>query len=239
MEEYLQVTPSELEIMKQEFERKNLELEKRIVKLEEEKIYLSLNVDVQKIEVEKKRNEKRKIEEDRDDLKEHFKRSQISLKRARIGGSSDQLQKEVQEEKAKAKYWEKKFQEMQSRNLTLEKENQSLKTKVTELGRSLHLYRSRDSTVEVKKLKGKVEELKSALQNSKLLIEQLGVREDYLKGELHQSRGQVRERDHVIGEAVAQIREVAEHVQGLAIRADVLSLMYESSSDIGRELALL
>ncbi|KAK5835884.1 hypothetical protein PVK06_011598 [Gossypium arboreum] len=96
---------------------------------------------------------------------------------------------------------------MQSWNLTLEKENQGLKTKVTELGRSLHLHRSRDSMVEVKNLKGKVEELESVLQDSKLLIEQLGVREDHLKGELHQSKGQVRERDHVIGEAVAQIRE--------------------------------
>ncbi|KAK5810951.1 hypothetical protein PVK06_026268 [Gossypium arboreum] len=128
---------------------------------------------------------------------------------------------------------------MQSRNLTLEKENQGLKTKVTELGLSFHLHRSRDSTVEVKKLKGKVEELESALQDSKLLIEQLGVREDHLEGELHQSRGQVRERDHVIGEAVAQIREIAKQVQNLEIRADVLSLMYESSTDIGRELALL
>ncbi|KAG8500629.1 hypothetical protein CXB51_004336 [Gossypium anomalum] len=118
---------------------KNLELEKRIVKLEEEKIYLSLDVDVQKREVEKERKEKRKIEEDRDDLKKHYKRAQVSLKRARIGGSSDQLQKEVREERSKAEYWERKFQEMQLQNLTLEKENQGLKTKVTELGRSLHL----------------------------------------------------------------------------------------------------
>ncbi|KAG8478364.1 hypothetical protein CXB51_028124 [Gossypium anomalum] len=36
-EESLRVIPSELEVMKQEFERKNLELEKRIEKLEEEK----------------------------------------------------------------------------------------------------------------------------------------------------------------------------------------------------------
>ncbi|KAG8483915.1 hypothetical protein CXB51_023338 [Gossypium anomalum] len=46
MEEYLQVMPSELDIMKQEFERKNLELKKKIAKLEEEKMYLSLDVDV-------------------------------------------------------------------------------------------------------------------------------------------------------------------------------------------------
>ncbi|KAL1153096.1 hypothetical protein V6Z11_A09G152700 [Gossypium hirsutum] len=64
MEEYLQVMPSELDIMKQEFKRKNLELEKKIEKLEEEKMYLSLDVDLQKKEVEKGRKEKRKVEED-------------------------------------------------------------------------------------------------------------------------------------------------------------------------------
>ncbi|MFQ6657246.1 hypothetical protein Gotur_027006, partial [Gossypium turneri] len=36
MEEYLQVIPSELEIIKQDFERRNLELEKKIEQLEEE-----------------------------------------------------------------------------------------------------------------------------------------------------------------------------------------------------------
>ncbi|KAK5825984.1 hypothetical protein PVK06_020880 [Gossypium arboreum] len=97
MEEYFQVRPSESEIMKQEFE-------KRIAKLEEEKMYLSLDVEVQKMEVEKERKEKRKIEEDRDDLKEHYKRAQVSLRRARVGGSSEQLQKEVDEEKARAGY---------------------------------------------------------------------------------------------------------------------------------------
>ncbi|KAG8492827.1 hypothetical protein CXB51_010144 [Gossypium anomalum] len=192
MEEYLQVMPSKLEIMKQEFERKNLELEKRIAKLEEEKMYLSLDIDVQKMEVEKERKEKRKIEEDRNDLKEHYKKAQVSLRRAKVGGSSDQLQKEVQEGKARAEYWERKFQEMQSRNLALEEENKGLKSKINELGRSL------------------------PLQEGKLRIEQLETQGDYLKGELHQSRG-----------------------QDLTVRADVLSLMCGSSSDIGRELALL
>ncbi|MFQ6657167.1 hypothetical protein Gotur_026960, partial [Gossypium turneri] len=37
MEEYLQVVPSELEIIKQDFKKKNLELEKKIEQLEEEK----------------------------------------------------------------------------------------------------------------------------------------------------------------------------------------------------------
>ncbi|KAH1032998.1 hypothetical protein J1N35_045172 [Gossypium stocksii] len=46
MEEYLRVVPSELEIIKQDFERKSLEFEKRIEKLEEKKMYLRLDVDV-------------------------------------------------------------------------------------------------------------------------------------------------------------------------------------------------
>ncbi|KAG8490725.1 hypothetical protein CXB51_013779 [Gossypium anomalum] len=137
---------------------------------------------LQKMEVEKERKEKRKIEEDKDDLKEHYKKAQVSFRRARVGGSSDQLQKEVQEGKARAEYWEK----------------------------------NHDSTVELKELKSKVEDLEVALHKGKLQIEQLETQEDYLKGELHQSKGQVKERDHVMGEAIAQIREVAEYVQDLA-----------------------
>ncbi|KAK5785918.1 hypothetical protein PVK06_040540 [Gossypium arboreum] len=139
LEKSLRVIPSELEVMKQEFERENSELEKRIEKLEEEKMYLSLDVDVQKMEVEKVKKEKRKIEEDRDDLKMHYKKAQVTLKRVRLGRSSEQWQQEIQEERPKVEYWEKKFQERQSRNQALEKENQELKTKVAELGRSLHL----------------------------------------------------------------------------------------------------
>ncbi|KAG8473028.1 hypothetical protein CXB51_034954 [Gossypium anomalum] len=194
---------------------------------------------LQKMEVEKERKEKRKIEEDRDDLKEHYKKAQVSLRRAKVGGSSDQLKKEVQEGKARAEYWERKFQEMQTRNLALEEENKGLKSKINELGRSLRWHRNHDSTVELKELKSKVEDLETALREGKTMIEQLETQGDYLKGELHQSRGQVRERDHVMREAIAQIREVAEYVQDLAVRADVLSLMCGSSSDIGRELALL
>ncbi|KAL1172189.1 hypothetical protein V6Z11_A05G333000 [Gossypium hirsutum] len=62
LEESLRVIPSELEVMKQEFERKNSELEKRMEKLEEEKMWLSLDVDVQKTEVKKVKKEKRKTE---------------------------------------------------------------------------------------------------------------------------------------------------------------------------------
>ncbi|KAK5833676.1 hypothetical protein PVK06_017529 [Gossypium arboreum] len=116
LEESLRVIPSELEVMKQEFERKNSELEKRIEKLEEEKMCLSLDVDVQKIEVEKVKKGKRNIEEDRDDLKTYYKKAQVTLKRVELGRSSEQWKQEIQEERAKAEYWEKKFQEMQPRN---------------------------------------------------------------------------------------------------------------------------
>ncbi|MBA0800716.1 hypothetical protein Gohar_011134 [Gossypium harknessii] len=46
MEEHLQVIPSELEIIKQDFEQRNLELGKKIEQLEEEKIQLGLDVDI-------------------------------------------------------------------------------------------------------------------------------------------------------------------------------------------------
>ncbi|XP_040932142.1 spindle pole body component 110-like [Gossypium hirsutum] len=116
LEENLRVISSELEVMKQEFERKNSKLEKRIEKLEEEKTCLSLDVDVQKMEVEKIKKEKRKVEEDRDDLKTHYKKAHMALKRVGLGKSSEQWQQEIQEERVKAEYWEKKFQEMQSCN---------------------------------------------------------------------------------------------------------------------------
>ncbi|KAA3475391.1 golgin subfamily A member 5-like [Gossypium australe] len=48
MEEYLQIVPFELEIIKQDFENRNLELGKKIDQLEEEKVHLKLDIDVQK-----------------------------------------------------------------------------------------------------------------------------------------------------------------------------------------------
>ncbi|MFQ6642905.1 hypothetical protein Gotur_017890, partial [Gossypium turneri] len=47
IEEHLRVVPSELEIIKQDFERRNVELEKKIEQMEEEKMNLRLDVDVQ------------------------------------------------------------------------------------------------------------------------------------------------------------------------------------------------
>ncbi|MBA0767060.1 hypothetical protein Gotri_016025, partial [Gossypium trilobum] len=66
--------PSELEIVKQDFEKKSSEPGKRIAKLEETKIQLGLDVDVQKVEVEKIRKLKNKIDEDLDSLKTDYKK---------------------------------------------------------------------------------------------------------------------------------------------------------------------
>ncbi|MBA0635933.1 hypothetical protein Godav_025840, partial [Gossypium davidsonii] len=45
IEEHLRVIPSELEIMKQDFKKRNAEFEKKIEQLEEEKMHLGLDVD--------------------------------------------------------------------------------------------------------------------------------------------------------------------------------------------------
>ncbi|MFQ6656369.1 hypothetical protein Gotur_026496 [Gossypium turneri] len=66
IEEYLRVVPTELEVIKQDFERKNAELEKKIERIEEEKVSLRLDADVQKLEADKLRKGKNKAEEELD-----------------------------------------------------------------------------------------------------------------------------------------------------------------------------
>ncbi|MBA0645508.1 hypothetical protein Goklo_013605 [Gossypium klotzschianum] len=68
MKEYLQVVPSEIEIIKQDFEKRNSELGKKIEKLKEEKMHLRLDIDVQRLETEKLRKRKNKAEEDLDKI---------------------------------------------------------------------------------------------------------------------------------------------------------------------------
>lgn len=89
MEEYLQVIPSELEIIKQDFKRKNLELEKKIEQLEEEKMHLRLDVDVQKLEAEKLRKGNNKAEEDLDSLKMDYKKLRLSMRTVGLGKTSE------------------------------------------------------------------------------------------------------------------------------------------------------
>ncbi|MFQ6665682.1 hypothetical protein Gotur_032323, partial [Gossypium turneri] len=102
IEEYLRVVPSELEIIRQDFERRNAELEKKIEQMEEE-INLRLDMDVQKLEAEKLRKGKNKAEEDLDSLKTDYKKLCLSMRTV------------------KADRWERKFQEVQTRNEALEK----------------------------------------------------------------------------------------------------------------------
>ncbi|MFQ6654031.1 hypothetical protein Gotur_025157, partial [Gossypium turneri] len=133
IEEHLRVVPSELEIIKQDFERRNAELEKKIDQMEEEKVNLKLDIDVQKLETEGLRKGKRKVEEDLNSLKTDYKRLRLSVRTAGLEKTSEQWRQEVQEEKAKAGRWEGRFQEAQMQSRSLEKsllENQDERDKL-------------------------------------------------------------------------------------------------------------
>ncbi|MBA0667931.1 hypothetical protein Goklo_000935 [Gossypium klotzschianum] len=95
IEEHLRVVPSELEIIRQDFETRNTELEKKIEQMEEEKINLRLDMDVQKLEAEKLKKGKNKAEEDLDSLKTDYKKLHLSMRTAGLGKTSEQFQ-EVQ-----------------------------------------------------------------------------------------------------------------------------------------------
>ncbi|MBA0788922.1 hypothetical protein Gotri_027683 [Gossypium trilobum] len=58
IDKHLRVVPSELEIIKQDFERINAKLKKKIEQMDEEKMNLRLDVDVQKLEADKLRKGK-------------------------------------------------------------------------------------------------------------------------------------------------------------------------------------
>ncbi|KAA3488032.1 coiled-coil domain-containing protein 102A-like protein [Gossypium australe] len=107
-------------------------------------------------------------------------------------------------------------------------------------------YHSHDFAIELKaslnkieKLKRMIEELKTILQNCELRVELLETNNEHWKEQFQRSQGLIRDRDHIMGEAVTQVREVADHLQTLTVQADMLSLKYESESDRGRELAWL
>ncbi|MBA0881382.1 hypothetical protein Goshw_016907, partial [Gossypium schwendimanii] len=87
--------------------------------MEEEKTNLRLDMDVQKLEIEKLRKEKNKAEGDLDSLKTDYKRLRCSMKAAGLGKTSEQWYQEIQEENIKADRWERKFHEAQMRNKTL------------------------------------------------------------------------------------------------------------------------
>ncbi|KAL1066759.1 hypothetical protein V6Z11_D12G082700 [Gossypium hirsutum] len=90
IEEHLRVIPSELEIIKQDFERRNAELEKKIEQMEAEKMNLRLDIDAQKLEHEKLKKEKSKAEDELGSLKTDYKKMRLSMRTAGLGKTSEQ-----------------------------------------------------------------------------------------------------------------------------------------------------
>ncbi|MBA0754918.1 hypothetical protein Gogos_021940, partial [Gossypium gossypioides] len=124
---------------------------------------LGLDVDIHKLEAEKLRKGKNKAEEDLDSLKMDYKKLRLSIRTADLGKMSEQWRQEI------------KKSLLECRN-----EEMRLKARVTELEKLFHLYRSCNSMIElraslskIEKLKGKIEELEDALQNSELRVELL------------------------------------------------------------------
>ncbi|MBA0636620.1 hypothetical protein Godav_029328 [Gossypium davidsonii] len=218
LEEHLRVMPSELEIFKQDLEKRNLELGKKIEQLEEEKMQLGLDVDIQKLEADKLRKRKNKAEKDLDSLKTDYEKLCLSIRTAGL-------------EKNGANQWERKFQGTRARKDTLkrnlsesQKEKTGLRARIIELENLLHQYCSRNFVIElraslskIEELKGKVEELEEALQSCELRVKFFEKNNEHWQEQLHRSQGQIRERDYIIGEAVTQVREVADHLQTLAV----------------------
>ncbi|MBA0634497.1 hypothetical protein Godav_005294 [Gossypium davidsonii] len=91
IEEHLRVVPSELEIIRQDFERRNTELEKKIEQMEEEKMNLRSDMDVQELEVEKLKKGKNKAEEELYSLKIDYKKLGLSMRTAGLGKTSEKI----------------------------------------------------------------------------------------------------------------------------------------------------
>ncbi|XP_052478437.1 tropomyosin-2-like [Gossypium raimondii] len=117
--------------------------------MEAEKTNLRLDIDVQKLENEKLKKEKKKAEEELGSLKTDYKKMRLSMRTAGLGKTSEQWRAEIQEEKDKADRWEQKCKEMQRRNEVLEKslsesqrEKGELKDRVAVLEGCLRQYRN-------------------------------------------------------------------------------------------------
>ncbi|MBA0692815.1 hypothetical protein Goari_010349 [Gossypium aridum] len=184
IEEHLQVIPSKLETIKQDFEKRSLELGKMIEQLKEEKMHLGLDIDVQKLEAEKMRKGKNKAEEDLDSLKIDYKKLPLSIRTIGL----DALERSL---------------------LEGQNENVGLKAWVAKLERLINQYRSHNSAIELKEilnkieeLKEKIEEIETALQNCKLRVEIFETNNEQWKEQLQCSQSLIRDRDHIMGKAI-------------------------------------
>ncbi|MFQ6668757.1 hypothetical protein Gotur_034289 [Gossypium turneri] len=207
MEEYLQVIPSELEIIRQDFEKRNLELEKKIERLEEEKMHLRIDADVQKLEAERLKRGKNKVEEDLDSLKTDYKKLRVLMRTAGLGKTSDQWRQEIQEERSRADQWERKAQEAQVqkeglKHQMLETQNHQvdLKARIVELERSLARYRGRNTVIELKASLCKIEEMKKRIEELENTLQSC---EEHSKEQLRHSQNQIQSRDYIMDKAVA------------------------------------
>ncbi|MBA0577247.1 hypothetical protein Golob_023957, partial [Gossypium lobatum] len=110
-------------------------------------------------------------------------------------------------------------------------------TRVWEDALKKHLLESQSKK---ERLRARVAELERSLQQyhsrNFLRVEMLETNNERWKEQLHRSQDQVKERVYVMGGALNQVREVADHLQTLAAQADVQSVKYELESDRGREL---
>lgn len=143
---------------------------------------LGLDVDFHKLEAEKLKKGKNKVEEDLDSLKIDYKKLRITIKIVGLGKMSEQWRQEIKEEKTRADHWEKRFQDARVREDTLKKslletqnEKEKLRAQVAKLERLLQQHHSHNSIIKLKaslsrieELKGKIEELETALQDSKI-----------------------------------------------------------------------
>ncbi|MBA0743197.1 hypothetical protein Gogos_005908, partial [Gossypium gossypioides] len=180
-----------------------------------------------KLKAKKMRKGKNKAEEDLDSLKTYYKKLHLSL---RTAGLEDALERDL----------------LESRN-----EKVGLRAQVAELDRSLHQYRSRSSAIELKasinkieELKGKIEELEAALQNCILRVKLLETKNEHWKEQFQRSQCQIRDKDHIMGEVVTQVREVADHLQTLEeqlakVQQDMRDQIQESQRSMISQLTQL
>ncbi|XP_016675192.1 cingulin-like [Gossypium hirsutum] len=180
---------------------------------------LGLDVDIHKLEAKKLMKGKNKVEEDLDSLKTDYKKLRMLIRTVGLGKTLKQWRQEIEKQNTRADHWEKKFQDVRVREdalknslLESQSEKERLQAQVAELEKSLHRHRTRNSIIElktslskIKELKEKIEELETTLQDSESRVEFLEANNDYCKEQLHRSQDQIRDRNYVMGEAVAQV----------------------------------